>query len=192
MFHGAMIIIEILQYKHTVVALKVMKNHDDLSCVAILVSSEFIQVVEEPVGAILAVEYGGFVLFSTFAAHKDWRLNPMLVGCCFVICVNEEGFVRFDVTSTTVGCDSQNVSITNLGGGYTQNFGFIFILCNGLNVTLVCFLGYILETEGAFGKATLVMIFGVRCIFTSQVRGTFVKTTANQTNLPYFAPTALR
>lgn len=75
---------DVLQNKHTVVALEIVKDHDNVSNVSLLCDGKFVQVDEHVVGAVLTIKHLGLVALGIQAEH-DEGLHFLFVGDGHVI-----------------------------------------------------------------------------------------------------------
>ena len=81
---------DVLQNKHTVVALEIVKDHDDVSIVSLLCDGKFVQVVKYVVGTVLTIKHLGLVALGIFQAEHIEGLHTLFVGDGLVINKHKE------------------------------------------------------------------------------------------------------
>ena len=82
--------VQVLQNKHSIVTLEIVKDHDDTSLIAILVNREGVKMIEEVIRASRTIKAVGFILLLVFAANQNGCLNSIVVGDGFIVRINEE------------------------------------------------------------------------------------------------------
>ena len=79
-----------LQNKHSIVALEIVKDHDDTSLIAILVNREGVKMIEEVIRASRTVKAVGFILLLVFETNQNGYLDSIVVGNGFIVRINKE------------------------------------------------------------------------------------------------------